>query len=163
MLYYARSFHQRSCDPRGDLPHHSGGNHGGTVRPPASPPVHKIVRKHSRVIHPSRETQPMKTRQLLLLSAASLGVITAVVLWPDSGPQAVAPVPHKVASRPIPGEDDIPGVSNKPAAAGVEASAAVATEEVPVDFGAWAQETPPQPDFAKLEAFDGWVERWIAA
>ena len=40
---------------------------------------------------------------------------------------------------------------------------AVATEEASPDFGAWAKETPLQPDFAKIEAFDGWVGRWKAA
>ncbi len=105
----------------------------------------------------------MKTRQLLLLSAAPLGVITAVVLWPDSGPQATTPVSNKFASRPLAEEEVVPGVGVNPSATGTETSVAAAAEEVSPDFGAWAKETPPQPDFAKIEAFDGWVERWKAA
>ncbi|HEY1123123.1 MAG TPA: hypothetical protein VGE67_16035, partial [Haloferula sp.] len=101
----------------------------------------------------------MKTRQVLLLSAASLGLITAVVLWPDSRPQSAAPLPNKVTSRALPG-DEI--AANGGANAGAEAPA-LAAEEVPADFGAWARETPPQPDFAKIEAFDGWVDRWKSA
>jgi hypothetical protein len=110
------------------------------------------------------QTQPMKTRQLLLLSAASLGVITAVVLWPGSGRQPAAPTSSKAESRPLEGGGIVPGSDVNPGSAGTEAPVvAVASEEVPADFGAWAKETPPQPDFAKIEAFDGWVERWKAA
>jgi hypothetical protein len=101
----------------------------------------------------------MKTRQLLLLSAASLGVITAVALWPDSGPPAVAPVAQQVKSRPLGGDVAV----IKPGADGGEAPSMAVEEEVAPDFGAWALETPPQPDFAKIEAFDGWVERWKVA
>ncbi|MEK7952070.1 Calx-beta domain-containing protein [Luteolibacter soli] len=103
----------------------------------------------------------MKTRQLLLLSAASLGVITAVVLWPDSGPRATAPVSSKVASLPPVDEEVAPEAGANPEVKGAEATAAV--DEAPADFGAWARETPPQPDLSKIEAFDGWVGRWKAA
>ncbi|HEY1120757.1 MAG TPA: hypothetical protein VGE67_04120, partial [Haloferula sp.] len=100
----------------------------------------------------------MKTRQLLLLSAASLGLITAVALWPDSSPRSVVPVSDKVAGRPLEGEVIAPD-----AGLGMVPAAGTTTEEVPSDFGAWAKETAPQPDFAKIEAFDGWVGRWSAA
>ena len=100
----------------------------------------------------------MKTRRLLLLSAASLGLVTAVALWPDTGSQAVSPASRQFTSRPLAAEDTAPGVAAQP-----EAPPAVGGEEAAADFGAWALEPVPQPDFAKIEAFDGWVARWKAA
>ncbi len=35
--------------------------------------------------------------------------------------------------------------------------------EVSADFGAWAMEPLPEPDFAKIEAFERWVEAWKSA
>ena len=102
----------------------------------------------------------MKTRQLLLLSAASLGLITAVVLWSDSSPRAAAPVSNKATDRASAGEALAADAGSPEADV---PAAAVAKEDVPSDFGAWARETSPQPDFAKIEAFDGWVDRWKTA
>ncbi|MCW1921047.1 putative Ig domain-containing protein [Luteolibacter arcticus] len=102
----------------------------------------------------------MKTRQILLLSAASLGIITAITLWPNSAPPIAVPVSQSAPSRPAKDAS-----ASTVAAATPEAGSPVeeTAGEVSPDFGAWARETPPEPDFAKIEAFDGWVARWKTA
>jgi hypothetical protein len=93
---------------------------------------------------------PMKTRRtLLLLSGVSLSVITTVALWPDSGPPAAPAVSNNVGRPTVPAAA-LPGTT-------------VTEVEAATDFGAWATEAPPQPDMAKIEAFDGWIGEWKEA
>jgi hypothetical protein len=102
-------------------------------------------------------TSRMKSqRTRLLLGGALLSTIVAAILgWPSQPadkPSAAAVPPSVRADRAGIGAAELP-----------EAAEEVATEEVAEDFGAWAREPVPQPDLAKIEAFDAWVARWEAA
>ncbi|MCW1923866.1 autotransporter-associated beta strand repeat-containing protein [Luteolibacter arcticus] len=94
----------------------------------------------------------MKTpRTLLLLSAAMLGVLTAVILWLSSGHRepASAPPESAIASTTDPAPPSLAG-------------------EEPMEPSPTPEETgfvtprpqPREPDLSKLAAFDGWIAKW---
>ncbi|QUE52655.1 tandem-95 repeat protein [Luteolibacter ambystomatis] len=64
--------------------------------------------------------------------------------------EAVHPAPGQPGSPQAPATDagDAAAAANAPAANGQG------------DFGTWAYEKPREPDFAKLDAFDGWMAQW---
>jgi hypothetical protein len=103
----------------------------------------------------------MKTRRpLLLLSGVAMTGITAVMLWPESGPQAAPAGTLPTAARPpaIEAPSSVP-----PVVAAVGAEGAGVETTAPSDAGARAAEAPALPDFSKLDAFDHWMARWKAA
>ena len=100
----------------------------------------------------------MKTRPILKLSLATAIAISGALLWfrtPDSSPANFTSGKrhHHAAAAPVDGAVQ----------AATVAAPEVAATPPPADFGAWATEKPRQPDFAKIEAFDGWVGRWKSA
>ncbi len=100
----------------------------------------------------------MKDRPLLKLSLAIVIAVVGAVLWfVTSDQRRASPVSRVPAEAPndVAKRGDQLGADAGPVAA--------AAEQPPADFGAWATEKPRQPDFAKIEAFDGWVGRWKSA
>ncbi|WP_367873268.1 Calx-beta domain-containing protein [Luteolibacter sp. Populi] len=89
----------------------------------------------------------MLSPQRTLAIASVVIALAAVWSWPDGPPdpalqkgQAIGHDPAKVAERAR--EETMP------------------PDEKPAGFGEWAMEEIAEPDFAKIEAFNGWVERW---
>lgn len=103
-----------------------------------------------------RKTLIMKTRRSSLRSRlVLLGLLPVVglLLWRSPERAAV----DKISATPLSAPPSRAGL-----AAGVPVEAA-AGEAPAADFGAWALEPKPEPDFAKIEAFEGWVEAWKEA
>jgi hypothetical protein len=92
----------------------------------------------------------MKTRSLALSGAATLALLSALILSRPDPSSPPSPEPNQPPSALSRTEGSPPG----PADLNAELSA---------DFGAWAMEPLPEPDFAKIEAFEGWVKTWESA
>ena len=100
----------------------------------------------------------MKTQPIIKLSLAIAIAVSGTLLWfcmPDGSPgnSTRGKQRHQAAAAPVDGAVQ---------AADVAVPVAAATPP-PADFGGWVTEKPRQPDFAKIEAFEGWVGRWKSA
>lgn len=102
----------------------------------------------------------MKTRSILAVGAVVLGAILLVTLWPQGTHTDPARV-QKSASGEVAGrgsESPVPTVEPGVSTSQVATSPKVSDE--PEDFGAWVAQPIPEPDMARIEAFEAWVERW---
>ncbi|QUE52573.1 tandem-95 repeat protein [Luteolibacter ambystomatis] len=117
----------------------------------------------------------MKSRRSSVICVgALLAAGTAVILRPHpdatstsstvkSHARGGAEAVHSSAGQP--GNPQTPatesGTGDDGATAVTEANAPAANGQG--DFGTWAYEKPREPDFAKLDAFDGWMAQWKKA
>lgn len=100
----------------------------------------------------------MRTRTTLATAALLAAIFISVLLWNFSWKGA--PQPAIATARPA---ENPASPLPIPAAAADAPAPASAETALPADFGAWAGEEVREPDFAKLAAFEGWLERWQAA
>ncbi|MCW1925002.1 tandem-95 repeat protein [Luteolibacter arcticus] len=100
----------------------------------------------------------MKTcRNLFILSGITLSIITGFILWPQLD------IPIQTAARSAPGGQNREIKRLQRFSAVDTGTAEVAGEAQPFSATAIALEPLPVPDFATIDAFDGWVARWKEA
>lgn len=109
----------------------------------------------------------MKSRRSSVICiGALLAAGTAVVLrpHPDFKSDSTTSAPAHAKGRAGAIDPAAPGAEGNPNAAtpvpGADPAKAVSDPAAPQDFGSWVYEKPREPDFAKLDAFDGWMAQW---
>lgn len=100
----------------------------------------------------------MKKILPITLAAASGVVLLCLPAQRSEITPAPSERPATVTPDPAPA---LPYASDS--AATPDAPAPEVASAAPVDFGAWAVETPRQPEMEKIEKFGNWIGRWNAA